>query len=41
MNLLIELFREFRALETHAAYYATGFVYGASWMLLIVVILTS
>ena len=41
MTRLAELFRELRELETRGAYYATGFVYGASWMLLIVVILTS
>ena len=37
----MELWREWRELETHGAYYATGFIYGASWMLLIVIILTS
>ncbi|MFB3104199.1 MAG: hypothetical protein ACE1ZA_04645 [Pseudomonadales bacterium] len=41
MTRLAELFREWRELETRGAYYATGFVYGAGWMLFIVVLLTS
>jgi len=41
MTRLAELFREFRALETHGSYYAIGFIYGAAWMLFIVVLLTS
>ncbi len=41
MSRLAQLLREFRELETHGSYYATGFIYGAAWMLFMVVILTS
>jgi len=33
---LVDLLNEFRALESHETYYATGFLHGAAWLLLIV-----